>query len=99
MLCLTRNVSETLLINDNITVTVLGIQGYQVRLSISAPKEMNIVREELLLRGKKPKDKHAKGALTLENTHLAKNNAVDSAKRQPRVTYKRRNRRLIPDPT
>ena len=50
MLILTRKVSETLMIDDNITVTVLGVKGNQVRVGINAPKEVSVHREEIYMR-------------------------------------------------
>lgn len=47
MLILTRNVGELLHIGDDITVTVLGIRGQQVRLGIQAPREVTVDREEI----------------------------------------------------
>ncbi len=47
MLILTRRLEETLVINDDITVTVLGIQGNQVRIGINAPKHVSVHREEI----------------------------------------------------
>ncbi|HED51983.1 MAG TPA: carbon storage regulator [Gammaproteobacteria bacterium] len=48
MLILTRRVGETLLIGDDIEVTVLGVKGNQVRVGIEAPKTIPVIREELL---------------------------------------------------
>ena len=48
MLLLGRKVSESILIGDSICVTVTSIQGGQVKIGITAPKEMNIAREEIL---------------------------------------------------
>lgn len=48
MLVLSRRIGETLNIGEEITLTVLGISGNQVRVGIEAPKEVNIVRSELL---------------------------------------------------
>ncbi|WP_341520743.1 carbon storage regulator CsrA [Pseudomonas sp. G.S.17] len=50
MLILTRRVGETIRINDDITVTVLGVQGMQVRLGVSAPKNVSVDREEIAIR-------------------------------------------------
>ena len=47
MLILTRNVGQTVNIGDDITVTVLGVKGNQVRLGINAPKHVAVHREEI----------------------------------------------------
>lgn len=47
MLILTRRVSETLIIGDDVTITVLGTKGHQVRIGINAPKEVSVHREEI----------------------------------------------------
>jgi carbon storage regulator len=47
MLILTRRISESLIINDNITITVLGVKGHQVRLGINAPLDIPVHREEI----------------------------------------------------
>ena len=47
MLILTRRVGETLMIGDEVTVTVLGVKGYQVRVGVSAPKHVSVHREEI----------------------------------------------------
>jgi carbon storage regulator len=45
MLILTRRVGETLVIGDDVNVTVLGVRGNQVRLGVDAPKEVAVHRE------------------------------------------------------
>jgi len=50
MLILTRRVGETLYVGDDVTVTVLGVKGNQIRIGVNAPKEVPVHREEIYQR-------------------------------------------------
>ena len=50
MLILTRRVVESLIIGDDVTITVLGVKGNQVRIGVNAPRDVAVHREEILNR-------------------------------------------------
>lgn len=55
MLILTRKTNESLIINDDIKVTILAVNGNQIKIGIDAPKEVSIHREEVYERIQKEK--------------------------------------------
>jgi carbon storage regulator len=67
MLILTRRVGETLMIGDDVTVTVLGVKGNQVRIGVNAPKEVSVHREEIYERIKKEQSGGSAGLMGPED--------------------------------
>ena len=67
MLILTRRVGETLMIGDDVTVTVLGVKGNQVRIGVNAPKDVSVHREEIYERIKKEQQLQQQGLSGTEN--------------------------------
>lgn len=61
MLILTRRVGETVMIGNEIEVTVLGVKGNQVRVGVKAPREIEVHREEIYERIKKEEQALAEG--------------------------------------
>ncbi|TLY57571.1 MAG: carbon storage regulator CsrA [Gammaproteobacteria bacterium] len=59
MLILTRRVGETVMIGDDVTITVLGVKGNQVRVGINAPKNIAVHREEIYERIKRERQAEA----------------------------------------
>jgi len=53
MLILTRRAGETLMIGDEVTVTILGVKGNQVRVGVNAPRDVAVHREEIYERIKR----------------------------------------------
>ena len=67
MLILTRRMGETLMIGDDITVTVLGVKGNQVRIGVNAPRQLAVHRQEVYERIRsEERDIAANGAATEE---------------------------------
>ncbi len=67
MLILTRKKNETLRIGDDILITIVDIQGDQIRLGITAPREVSILRQELY---EAVRDSNAQAALTVQNVEM-----------------------------
>ena len=61
MLILTRKANETLTVGDDVTVTILGVKGNQVRIGVNAPKEISVHREEVYNRIKAEKQQDHSG--------------------------------------
>jgi carbon storage regulator len=62
MLILTRRVGETVMIGNEVTVTVLGVKGNQVRIGVNAPKDVAVHREEIYERIKREEDLNSRSA-------------------------------------
>ncbi|NEX21769.1 carbon storage regulator CsrA [Thiorhodococcus mannitoliphagus] len=67
MLILTRRVGETLMIGDEVTVTVLGVKGNQVRIGVNAPRDVAVHREEIYERIKREQAEVGQGADTVNH--------------------------------
>lgn len=67
MLILTRKKNETLRIGDDILVTIVDVQGDQVRLGITAPRDVSILRQELY---EAVRDSNTQAALTVQNVDV-----------------------------
>ncbi len=62
MLILTRRVGETVMIGNEVTVTVLGVKGNQVRVGVNAPREVSVHREEIYARIKREEGLESRSA-------------------------------------
>ncbi len=72
MLILTRRVGETVMIGNEVTVTVLGVKGNQVRIGVNAPKDVAVHREEIYDRIKREEDGDS-------GTHVPGTKVIDDA--------------------
>ena len=68
MLILTRRVGEKLVIGENVTITVLGVKGNQIRIGIDAPPEVQVHREEIFQRILKEREE-LDGTTVTSNSH------------------------------
>ena len=78
MLILTRRVGETVVIGNDVTVTVLGVKGNQVRLGVNAPREVAVHREEIFERIKREQSEE-KARPQLNGTPLTRSGALGSS--------------------
>jgi carbon storage regulator len=71
MLILTRRVGETVMIGNDVTVTILGVKGNQVRVGINAPKTVAVHREEIYERIKREEQGDQQGEHRNESAEYA----------------------------
>lgn len=69
MLLLTRRISETIMIGDDINITILGVNGHQVKIGIDAPKDVPVHREEIYHRIQQQKKMEQKQLEEEEGNH------------------------------
>ena len=75
MLILTRRVGETVMIGSDVTVTVLGVKGNQVRVGVNAPRDVAVHREEIFERIKREQQ----AGLQVDHVEHAKGNGANGA--------------------
>jgi carbon storage regulator len=65
MLILTRRIGESVMIGDDVTITVLRVKGNQVRLGVNAPKNVSVQREEILQRMQQDRPDDSEATMTV----------------------------------
>src|SRR3989304_6355701 len=78
MLILTRRTGETVMIGNEVTLTVLGVKGNQVRIGINAPKSVPVHREEIFNRIKREQQQQQSGNKVMEEMTEASRLAMPS---------------------
>ena len=68
MLILTRRVGETVMIGNDVTVTVLGVKGNQVRVGVNAPRDVAVHREEIFERIKREENDGSEASASADRT-------------------------------
>ncbi len=74
MLVLTRKKDQSIIINDNIEITVLDVQGDQVRIGINAPRDVSIHRKEVFLQISEENKKASSINMKIDLNNILKNN-------------------------
>ena len=69
MLILTRRINESVIIADDVKITVLGVKGNQVRIGIDAPKEVSVHREEIFNRIQEEKREDSESGSASDDEH------------------------------
>jgi carbon storage regulator len=91
MLILTRRVGESLMVGDEVTITVLGVKGNQVRIGVNAPKDVGVHREEIYQRIQREKLTKLEAALKGQHPDSnSSNGSSNGARNSPQGTSSER---------